>query len=517
MVEAEILAFVLLAAPDRIYGSLDARSKHNVTNWLRQLHHKPMPMNNWRWFRVFANLALVKVCGLSLDDVQEEMAADLELLDTFYRLDGCRAEIYRQRARDFGAGFWRYFDAGGAAIPFGRSLTYRFACGGFFAALAFADVFNMPAPLDNPGAVKGFLLRHLRWWARHSTSIFNTDGTLSIGWLYPNMYMSEDYNSPQSPYWCLKTLIAVGLCEDHDFWQAEEQPYPDFGPGTALLPAPEQILCYHPTGKHHFMLSPGQFVAWPMKANQAKYCKLAYSSTFAFSVPTGPLLAQLAPDSTILLSRDGRETWAGKWKCGVVAFPQLVLAGVDVQVSRVTWLPWGDGAVEVETTLIPPANAWPDWHIRIHQITANTPLDSLHIVAGGFAILGTTGTGRGLPVVDHTSGRCPDEGILEDEMSVLVLSSAGASGIVSYTSSSGVPVSARSHALKPDANTNIACQRTLIPVTENATGALEVGHSFVLVECVFATTEKQGADLGQRWAQCPRLDALSAAFPRLSA
>lgn len=73
----------------------------------------------------------------------------------------------------------------GSAIPFGRSLTYRFACGGYFAALALAKVTDMPAPLESPGSVKGFLLRHLRWWARNSTDIFNTDGTMNIGWLYP--------------------------------------------------------------------------------------------------------------------------------------------------------------------------------------------------------------------------------------------------------------------------------------------------------------------------------------------
>lgn len=73
----------------------------------------------------------------------------------------------------------------GSAIPFGRSLTYRFACGGYFAALAIANVPGMPKPLDSPGSVKGFLLRHLRWWARNSSDIFNTDGTMNIGWLYP--------------------------------------------------------------------------------------------------------------------------------------------------------------------------------------------------------------------------------------------------------------------------------------------------------------------------------------------
>lgn len=72
----------------------------------------------------------------------------------------------------------------GAAIPFGRSLTYRFACAGYFAALAVAEVPDMPAPLDSPGATKGFLLRHLRWWVAHSKDIFNPDGTMNIGYTY---------------------------------------------------------------------------------------------------------------------------------------------------------------------------------------------------------------------------------------------------------------------------------------------------------------------------------------------
>lgn len=73
----------------------------------------------------------------------------------------------------------------GASIPFGRSLTYRFACGAYFSALAVAQISQMPAPLSSAGAVKGFLLRHLRWWARHSDDVFYTDGTMNIGWLYP--------------------------------------------------------------------------------------------------------------------------------------------------------------------------------------------------------------------------------------------------------------------------------------------------------------------------------------------
>lgn len=173
MVEAEILSFALLAAPDKLYKPLDDRQKQNVKAWLSSIRGKDMPRNNWRFFRVFSNLALVKTCGVSLEEVRQEMDADLEILDSFYLqdgwsadgtwetaehadkledealatgrrdirtpgrkadyysgsfaiqfsqllysrfaedIDGARCEKYRAQARDFGSRFWRYFDSQG--------------------------------------------------------------------------------------------------------------------------------------------------------------------------------------------------------------------------------------------------------------------------------------------------------------------------------------------------------------------------------------------------------------------
>lgn len=250
MVESEIVSYALLAAPERMFHAQSPTVQANIVAWLRQMSGKAMPPTNWLWFRVMANLALLR---LTKEDEKEEkdavlvdqMKDDLAKLDSYYIGDGwssdgawlteeqqtaeeeearlhgsrdtgigrqvdyysgsfaiqfsqllycryggadfdpARAERYRTMARQFGATFWRYFDADGAAIPFGRSLTYRFACGGFFAALAVAKVEDMPAPLNTPGVIKGFLLRHLRWWATHSADMFSQDGTMTIGWQYP--------------------------------------------------------------------------------------------------------------------------------------------------------------------------------------------------------------------------------------------------------------------------------------------------------------------------------------------
>ncbi|KAK1969241.1 hypothetical protein LY78DRAFT_726182 [Colletotrichum sublineola] len=560
MVEAEILSFALLAAPDRIYKSLNEKFKQNITNWLRTLNGMEMPNNNWR-------------C------VRGEINADLELLDTFYRFDGWsadgpwqtpeqaqmeieqydktgrrdavgvgrqadyysgsfaiqfsqllysrfaadvdpeRAETYRQRARNFGASFWRYFDAEGAAIPFGRSLTYRFACGGYFSALALAQVSGIPGPLGSPGAVRGFLMRHLRWWAKNSEGIFYPDGTLNFGWLYPNMYLSEDYNSPQSPYWALKTLVAVGLADDDSFWTTEEESYPQLPviDTVALVSAPQQILCNHSGGNHHFLLSLGQFVAWPMKANQAKYCKFAYSSAFTFSVPTGPLIQQLAPDNTFALSRDGWESWAVKWKSEQVRFMTVYIRGPsgteEVQATSAKWYPWGDRAVSVDTTLIPPTSRWPDWHVRVHRLKIHEKIKTLHTIEGGFAISGRRKRdGLPLPILEAippNSALGLTEEIIQGKHSALVLSSAGASGMV--TKLLDHKATSECFPLKPDANTNLACPRTLIPVAyHTVVGGLEAGVELTFVESIFALSamanggwSEAGKTLAERWLDSP--------------
>ncbi|KAK1579653.1 uncharacterized protein LY79DRAFT_522310 [Colletotrichum navitas] len=572
MVEAEIIAFAMLAAPDRIYKPLNERSKQNVTNWLRMLKGMEMPENNWRWFRVFGNLALSKVCGIPFDSVRDEINADLELLDTFYRFDGWSAdglwqtpeqaqveiEQYKKTGRRDAVGMSRKADyySGSfaiqfsqllysrfaadidperaetyrAAIPFGRSLTYRFACGGYFSALALAQVPDMPGPLGSPGAVKGFLMRHLRWWAKNSEDIFYPDGTLNIGWLYPqvapnpcrsleNMYLSEDYNSPQSPYWCLKTLIAVGLSDDDAFWTTEEEPYPQLPvAGTVtLVSAPQQIVCNHSAGNHHFLLSPGQFVAWPMKGNQAKYSKFAYSSAFAFSVPTGPLIQQMAPDNTLAFSRDGGETWAVKWKSEQVRFVTAYVQGPSgtegVQATSAKWYPWGDRAVSVDTTLIPPTNRWPDWHVRVHRLKVYEKVKTLHTIEGGFAIFGRRKCdGMPLPVLETIPPHSvlgSAEGVIQEKHSTLILSSAGASGVVTnlldhQTTSECFP-------LKPDSNTNLACSRTLIPVASHAVlGGLDPGVELTFVESIFALSatanggwSETGKSLAERWLDSP--------------
>ncbi len=284
--------------------------------------------NNWLFFRVIVNLGLAHV-GAAHDEAA--MHAALDRLEAFYLGDGwysdgptarCdyyvpfgmhfyglvyarlagerdpqRAQRFRERAAAFAHEFVHWFAADGAALPFGRSLTYRFAQGGFWGALAFADLEALPW-----GVIKGLALRHLRWWGQRP--IFQPDGTLSIGYAYPNLNVAEQYNSPGSPYWAMKFFLPLALPASHPFWQAEELPLPEL-PMVQPQPQAHMILCRDQGGRHVVALTSGQHEPWIRHASE-KYAKFAYSTAFGLSVPIGGRgLAQAVPDSMLALSDDG--------------------------------------------------------------------------------------------------------------------------------------------------------------------------------------------------------------------
>lgn len=376
----------------------------------------------------------------------------------------------------------------GSAIPFGRSLTYRFAMAAFWSAAGAANI-DLPHPLKDMGYVKGLLLRNFRWWAK-KPYIFNTDGSLNIGFTYPNMYMAEDYNSPQSVYWCLKAFTVVAVGDDHPFWKSDEKPYP-LGhirhiPIISVAEPPKHVLCN--TETHHFLLSSGQSTSKLFRGREAKYGKMAYSSAFGFSVPTGNALHQLAPDSTLALSRDDGETWKVRWDPFAVSVTVIrmgsSMGSECVPALLSSWRPWGHGNVQVDTTLVPPSMEWPGWHLRIHCIYPGGEREEssgLQLVDSGFAV--SAQTSQGVSIFERPCGSTFDflgegiEGWAKDQHRSLVLSAGGVVGVADLTQnftespSSGAvfgqgsspSLRSQSTILKPDPNTNLMAQRTLLP------------------------------------------------------
>ena len=252
--------------------------------------------------------------------------------------------------------------ADGSSVPFGRSLTYRFAMIAFWSAMAFSGVDEF-----SPGVVKGLILRHLRWWQQQP--IFDRDGILTLGFAYPNLAMCEDYNSPGSPYWALKVFLILALPADHDFWLAEELPLPPLAK-VRVIPQAAQILQHDRHSRHVTMLTSGQLELNNYVNTEAKYTRFAYSSRFGFTLERGRYgLKHAACDSMLLLS-DNDNYWRGRRECEEVTVAENAIF--------CRWSPWSD--VHIRTWLIPCG----DWHVRVHHIASARRLQS---VEGGFAVL----------------------------------------------------------------------------------------------------------------------------------
>ncbi|KAI0812797.1 hypothetical protein BC629DRAFT_1580038 [Irpex lacteus] len=471
MVECSAIGFSLAVAKEHLWDALDADAKTHLENWLGGMNDKEMPNTNWLWFRVFSNLGLSKVGSSKYDP--NRLKADMDHLDTFYIGDGwsrdgpegvvqldyysssfaiqfaqlvysklaqkedpARCEEYRNRARLFAQDFVRYFDPKvRRAVPFGRSLTYRFAMSSFWGAVAFADL-ELPAPLTW-GVVRGLQLRNVRWWAKQAGA-YNTDGTLTIGYVYPNQAMTENYNSPGSPYWCCKSFITLALPPTHPFWSSPEQPYPSSLLNT-IRPLHKPLHIASNFSNHTFILSSGQQCSYPVKNSAAKYGKFAYSSAFGYSVAVGNLLLHEAgADSALALSDDGGETWKCRRETREARFEK----GESGEWLRSTWYPWKD--VEVETWLVPPTEAAPLWHLRIHRLRTGRALQSAE---GGFAIYGQQENDRALePTESFTTFGINEHG-------------AGAVGIVELRPD--VRPGRKGQAVRTDANTNLMVPRAV--------------------------------------------------------
>lgn len=510
MVEMSAMGFTLAVARELVWDPLSETEKNNLADWLGAINDKEMPDTNWLWFRVFANLGLRSVGSDRFS--QSQMIKDLDHLDTFQlenlgeepdaavngetpgldattagltaprsrgwsrdgpegvrqldyysssfaiqfaqlvysrlanEYDPVRCEKYRVRAREFAREFVAYYDETGRAIPFGRSMIYRAASASFWPALAFANV-EPPAPLTW-GHIKGLYLRNLRSWAALGDQIWSDGGALTIGYAYPNMYMSENYNSPGSPYWFCKIFAGIGVGPDHPMWASQELEHPGFGdkpitPETIALDHPGHILTR--SGGHTFLLSSGQACHYPLKHTCEKYGKLAYSSAFGFSVPTGAYtLEQHALDSTLGLSDDGGDRWRVRRLAPDAHIERDGKGGVWL---KSTWEPWK--GVTVETWLIPPSKVAPLWYLRIHRIRGAQGR-GLKSADGGWALYDRGPDGRAIAGEPARS---------EKGSEARAVSSAGAVGIVSLENNS----ERIARVVDADSNSNIIFARSVIP------------------------------------------------------
>lgn len=446
-VEMVPLAISLALAPEVFWVPLGLEARAQLVAWLNQISERRVPDSNWLTFPVLVNASLKRL-GVKHDPAAIEDC--LTRLEEFYLQDGwysdgvtdrrdyyvsfsihfalliyshfmetedpVRVAMYRERAAAFANDFLYWFTAEGAALPFGRSLTYRFAQGAFWGALAFANVEALPW-----GAIKGMYLRHLRHWFR--LPICSSDGLLSIGYAYPNLFMSEYYNGPGSPYWAMKAFLPLALSKQHPFWTSDERPMPALKRRT-VQPQAYMSISRSVKNDHIIALTSGQWSKRDFGHCAEKYSKFAYSTYFGFSVAresTG--LKQGAYDSILALS-DGEDYWRVRRDCASFTITEDAIISI--------WKPWPD--VVILTKLI---DRFP-WHIRVHTIRTSRTLETAE---GAFAAPHEDGIG---PV--HNSSKDPRGALY------------GGSGIINLEGDR-FPV-----LVEPFPNTNINFSRTVIPM-----------------------------------------------------
>lgn len=311
-----------------------------------------------------------------------------------------------------------WFDDSGEALPFGRSLTYRFAQSAFFSMLALAQGSSKALCY---GQMKHLLLSNMRKW--FSKPIFTRDGILTIGYGYPNLLMAEGYNAPGSPYWALKAFACLALKADHPFWNEMEKPYA----APALCAQKHmRMLVARSQRNDHVIAYPAGNCCEAHAHCDVKYEKFAYSTVFGFSVPkTQKNLAGGAFDSMLALSED-EVYWHTRY--------QAKEYSIDGDRILSVWKPLS--GVKVRTTIVPAGN----WHLRIHMIETNR---WLHAVEGGFAI---ARDGQG------------EAEIVCDDVQALVCAPWGVSGVKALQGYK------KGEVIRPEPNTNLMASRTLLPV-----------------------------------------------------
>ncbi|MDR1398982.1 MAG: DUF2264 domain-containing protein [Treponema sp.] len=493
LVEMAPLSFALILAPHVFWDPLDEHSRRNLYHWLSFIETRKLPDSNWHFFRLIVQTAF-RMQGLPVNTEAEEES--FAVVESCYKGDGwyedgkggyfdlynpmgfhfyslvlaalaeqqdtmaafATAPIqrfvkrFRERAEKFAQSFTQWFYRDGSMIPYGRSLTYRFAESSFFSACAFAGLEVVPWSV-----MKGIVLRNLRRW--FSRSILDSGGILSVGYAYPNLIMADAYNSPGSPYWALKTYLILALREDHPFWRAEEAPaFPETAQGGRHVQhryvtdkTPGFIISNSAADAQ--LLCAGDASSFDMNHGAQKYGKFAYSARFGFCVSHSNYgLEKIGCDSMLVLSEGD-----GYWRERRKAIDRE--AGEKWLKSR--WQPWN--GVSIITALVRMG----DWHVRIHRIESSR---SLLAVEGGFSVPRCNDTDDALPIRNADG---------EGASSALLLFPWAASWIVALEGGFPddlAPVSCRrGSVLVPAPNLNVIHPQVAIPTLE---GTVEPGITY---------------------------------------
>ncbi|MFE0191903.1 DUF2264 domain-containing protein [Streptomyces sp. NPDC058989] len=328
-VEAASLALGLRLTRPWLWDTLDDAVRARVVDWLLPALGPSPVDNNWWLFGLTVGGFL---CDAGIETVRARAAVDRALarIEDWYRGDGWYSDgdnrafdhynawalhfypvlhahlgadrtllaSYGDRLRAQLDDYTRLFDANGAPLPFGRSLTYRFAA----TAAPWLGALTGHTPLA-PGAVRRLASGALRHFLDRGA--VGADGLLPLGWYGPYAPMLQRYSGPGSPYWAAKGFLGLLLPPDHPAWTAREAPLPAEAADT-VKPLGGTGLLLHSTA------SDGLVRVHNHGSNATLGAPDPYYARFAYSTRTGPTGDEAAlPDNHFALLVDGRPTTRG--------------------------------------------------------------------------------------------------------------------------------------------------------------------------------------------------------------
>ena len=325
-VEMAALTLALQMARSQLWEPLSRKEREQVAEWFGSVRGAGLHRNNHMFFCVLP-LAFLEQEGFGrpadravsrhLMDVLEGMAVGggwfldgmNETVDYYAgyawgyyglwwaRLYGQTDASRAQRWRDWAASFIKdyacFFSASGENPPFGRSLPYRFAASAPFALAEYCGVSAIP-----PGQARRLCTRNLVFFLRQP--IEQSQGALSLGWTDEFPAVAEAYSCAGSPYWAAKGFAPLLLPPSHEFWRAQEKPFPaEQGDFSRAIPQTGLVVRSH-GGDVEVLNNANGICVGNIKFGTWKWGKLSYRSGFGFEIAPAdnryPLDAALTAD-----------------------------------------------------------------------------------------------------------------------------------------------------------------------------------------------------------------------------
>lgn len=319
--------------------------------------------NGWYQDGAFGRFDLYEAWSLHLYPLLWTLVAD----ESFTGYEE-RRKRYLERTNAFLPFYIHWFDENGANVPFGRSLSYRFAASAIFpvAVLAGCDI--------DPSLAGRITAKNIEFFKEHVRAE-ETD-ILPEGYLYHSPCVVEGYTSDGGAYWCCKTFLALLIAEGHPFWDYDKAQLPS-EKGNYLVSATHKdihmlleaenglVTLYNNTAQyytngvktHHF----GNVDAW--------YSKFVYHSAVGFgccSVDVNSI------DSMISLVTKDASMFSHRGCFEDLGYQNGILCSRHIPFIN-------DPQTVIKTWIIPAGI----FHVRVHEVSL---AQEYFVMEGGFSV-----------------------------------------------------------------------------------------------------------------------------------